>query len=99
MSLSATSSPLVRNPRTKLGPRLGLGYSSHVLKGNGRVWTGLDVYHLMDIRLTALPKESDALSLFGHSFSFFVYHRLHIQKPFFVYHDTTVSPTHRVMEP
>jgi hypothetical protein len=71
-----------------------------VLKGNGRVWTGLDVYHIMDIRLTALlgpiVDSSAPTTVFGHSFSFL---HTHLQKPFFVYHDTTVSPTHRVMEP
>jgi hypothetical protein len=50
------------------------------------------VYHLMDIRLA----KNIRLNMLGNSFFFA---NTYFQNPFFAFHDTTVSPTHRVMEP
>ena len=52
----------------------------------------MDVYHLMDIRLA----KNIRLNMLGNSFFFA---NTYFQNPFFAFHDTTVSPTHRVMEP
>jgi hypothetical protein len=62
----------------------------------------VDVYHIMDIRLTTVlssNEEDDPLNLLASAFSFAHITELAVRKPFFAFHDTTVSPTHRVMEP
>jgi hypothetical protein len=66
-------------------------------EGNGRVWTGLDVYHIMDIRLTTMlspnPEDSSALTKLARFFLFSFVHINLVRTPFLAFHDTTVSPT------